>query len=730
VSLQITGTVVDQNGTPLAELMVEARGDWLLTSEVVARGNTNNDGRFALVLPGLVGQPNHPSSCRVRVVDAIGRPISDDREVPGTDGDQELGRITVRDADRTGLLVTNGTGQPRMVSEGNAMTLLIDGKEAFEQVAKDLKDAKTAVEMTQLFFQAPPKSLPDPVKEEPALVFAFDGPIEPKEPLPPGQDPVQVPRPDDTRPELLLLDAIRKRVAVRILLNKPVVGSLEGVILLAALPLGGAGLGTGLGALVGLLFGVGLPLLWIALGAALIAGGVEAVKVWKTLDKASHAEELRDYLDPAVARIPQPRGEVRVRGFEQPAPDNGVLHTKMVIVDGQRATVLGSPFEQYYFTDHVHLIDDPRRGESTAGLVHDVSLGLFGPVVADLHETFRTYWNEDQTPGNQVPSLPPDQVAPPQQTGTDGVVKAQVVRTLSAGRFSALDGISEKGILEGYLRAIGAATRYIYLENQYFVEAAIAEALITVLQAQERLELIFMLNIKPDVPLYPWRQGRLADRIREAAPDRVGFFTRWSYAAEQPRPWVAPVYLHSKVGVIDDTWASIGSANLDGLSLDHDTIASAIVFGETTAAELNVNIFGGLSGISGTFPVERIRRRLWAEHLGLHDNAGQPDPAATALTMTPTTKFLPLWRQAAKASLDHLKAATPAERPGLVLEYPEDGGPTTPRKHLAELGIPLDEKVSKIRPIEATRSFDFFSGRWTSRRREDLVGVHGSERTQ
>ena len=44
-----------------------------------------------------------------------------------------------------------------------------------------------------------------------------------------------------------------------------------------------------------------------------------------------------------LADIPQPRGDIIVRGFEQPAPDNGVLHTKMVIADGQRATVLGSP---------------------------------------------------------------------------------------------------------------------------------------------------------------------------------------------------------------------------------------------------------------------------------------------------------------------------------------------------------------------------------------------------
>ena len=108
-----------------------------------------------------------------------------------------------------------------------------------------------------------------------------------------------------------------------------------------------------------------------------------------------------------------------------------------------------------------------------------------------------------------------------------------------------------------------------------------------------------MLNIKPDVLLYPGRQARLVKQIRAAAPDQVGIFTRWSYDPAHPRPWVAPIYLHSKLAVIDDTWATIGSANLDGLSLDHNVVLSPLAFGETTAAELNVTILEGTPGASG-----------------------------------------------------------------------------------------------------------------------------------
>jgi phosphatidylserine/phosphatidylglycerophosphate/cardiolipin synthase-like enzyme len=722
MSLTVTGTVVDENGTGLGGLLVEARGDWLLTSEVVDSTTTRNTGDFTLVLAGMLGEPTHPSSCRVRVVDDLGRPISDDRDVPGTDGNQALGRITVRTADRTGLLVTNGKGEARMVTEGNAMTILIDGKEAFGSAAADMEAATSGLNMTQLFFGTP-EFQAQAIDEHPNLVFAFGSPaIVPLDPLPSGQTPTPVPRPQDKRPERLVLEAARRKVAVRILLNQPTVSWPEGAFWVTVLPPAAAGLGTGAVGLVGMAIGVAMPLLWIFLGLALAFYGLEAYFARKALDEGSDVKELTAYMAKGLAAIPQPRGDVIVRGFDQPAPDNGVLHTKMVIADGQRATVLGSPYSQRYFDDPRHQIDNPERGNTTSDIVHDVSIGLIGPVVGDLHETFRAYWNEDQTPGNQIPSLKPEQVAKAQTAGTDGVIKAQVVRTLSAGRFSFLDGTSEKGILESYLRAIGQAQRFIYLENQYFTDAIIADALVRVLRDKPGLELIFLLNIKPDVMLYPGRQARLVRQVRAAAPDRVGIFTRWSYDHAHPRPWVAPIYLHAKTAVIDDTWATIGSANLDGLSLDHNVVLSPLAFGETTAAELNVTVLEGTPGASGMPPAERLRRRLWSEHLGFMGADGFPNAADTRLAGT--TSWLPLWKQSATDSLTHLKNGTAAPLPGFVLEYPEDAGSlVTARKHLAALGVPLDLSAPKVRPIGVTRAFDFASGRWKQPNREDFVGA-------
>ena len=210
-------------------------------------------------------------------------------------------------------------------------------------------------------------------------------------------------------------------------LNEPVASWPEGVFWLLALPAAAAGLGTGAVWLVAMVMGAGWPCsrsssAWPSRSVPrdVLRGSGPGQRVRRPRAAGIHGERPGRH-SAASGRHHRPR-------VRTPAPDNGVLHTKMVIADGQRATVLGSPYSQRYFDDPRHQIDNPERGDTTSDIVHDVSVGLVGPVVGDLHETFRVYWNEDQPSGSQIPSLP-DQVATAQTSGPDGVVKVQVVRT-------------------------------------------------------------------------------------------------------------------------------------------------------------------------------------------------------------------------------------------------------------------------------------------------------------
>lgn len=735
--ITVTGRVVDEEGRPLTNVKVVALGNSLLTSEQVAKPVNVVNGQFTLQVESLeagaaTAAGSITPSFHVRVVDLVGRQLSSDREVFATEPNQDLNDFTVLRADAEGLLVTNRTGQAKFVSEGNAVKLLVDGLEAFGRVADEIKLAKHSIDMTQLFFSMPDKfhndnEAIDPGSQEPRekanLVFKFSpAPLIPIEALP--ENLPKQPRIGDERPERLLVDKLRNdKTIVRILMNELGLGFPEGIFWLAVFTPLAAGLGVGGVVGIGALLGIGIPFLPLVLIVTVVAFFAEYIKIKKVLEELSDVQELNRYFDAAVAD--QDVKRIIVHGFKQKAPDQGVQHCKMVIVDDNRAVILGSPFSQRYFDSLVHRIDDARRGGNTSDMVHDLSMAVVGPAARHLSETFRLYWNEDLPEQQKLPF--PENLEPNTQTsGEDAIAKVQVVRTLSGKRFDVLKKESEKGILEGYLRAFAAAKHYIYLENQYFTDSVITDALVAALKANSKLQVIMVVPIKPDLPTYPRRQAKRIEQLREAGGDRVGVFTRWTYDGKRPnnaRPWVAPVYIHAKGSVVDDSWATIGSANLDGLSLDYNLLLSPLVFGETTACELNLNMIPPSPGAVTEF-AQLMRRRLWAEHLGIGETK-IPDHEHPDLAQGPDHKWLAeLWRPRAISALEHVKKASRDDLHGFVLEYPkEDGGCLdTPRKHLETLGVKLKPiNAAVVRPITGSRKFHFSTGKWDKMpEREDI----------
>jgi phosphatidylserine/phosphatidylglycerophosphate/cardiolipin synthase-like enzyme len=702
----VTGRLVDEAGNPWSGLRAEAPIEYLLKPKRFRSAVTASNGRFTLEIPILTDLPELEPSFMLRAVDSVLRPVSEDKKVLPTSDPHDVGDVVVRKADRNGLPVTQLSGAAKFVSKGNALKVLIDGEEAFGRVVEELERVQTIaqgstvqhrVDITQLYFDLPAEFKMKPSEEAPNLIFKFVPPqIVPSSPT--------VPRPGDKRPERLLFDLARgtKPVKVRVLLNKPVLGWPEAVLWMIGLPLiAGGVVGFVVGGLLGLLFGVGWALF---VPFAVLAGVLTLFLELKGLDKLQGSRgslvQAERYFKAAIAASAPAQPQIEIRGFEQPVPDHGVMHPKTVMVDGERAVVLGSPFGQRYFDDPRHTIEDPRRGGTRSPVVHDVSVAVIGPAVRHIDETFHLWWNEDaQTPTPQPATTPAAQTG-----GEDGVAEVQIVRTLSGQRFKSLAGRSEKGILEAYLRAFAAAKRFIFLETQYYTDRVINDALVEVL-ANTSVQVILMIPIEPDLPFYTSRQASLVAELRKAGGARVGVFTRWSYDPQAPRPWVAPVYLHTKSGVVDDSWATIGSANLDGLSLDYNLLLSPLVVGEMTASELNVLIFNG--GDHPASPVvDLLRRRLWGEHLGLAPN--DPDLGLDPLT---------LWNRQADAALLHVQQARQQPLPGFVLKYPaQDGGDLkTPRKHLKA----LDVDVKKVRPIGKLRGFNFGTQQWDNKETEE-----------
>jgi phosphatidylserine/phosphatidylglycerophosphate/cardiolipin synthase-like enzyme len=278
----------------------------------------------------------------------------------------------------------------------------------------------------------------------------------------------------------------------------------------------------------------------------------------KLLDKADTADEVRAFFK---------NTGVVASSFES----TQLLHIKLAVIDGTSAFVIGSTVNQSYFADGRHLIRDPRHGKKE--LIHDVSLRVKGPAVRHVDETFTTLWNV----GPIAPAISPSPM--PGAVTSGGSV--QMLRTLPGEVFAkdppnAADPahipFGETGVLEAYQRAIMKAEEYVYIEDQYLVSQDIADAIALRMKEKPDLEVILVLNVKPDIAGYHRKQAALLKQLRDALPanqkQRLGIFTIWSTDDAQPKFEIAHIYMHAKVAVIDDKWATVGTANLDGASLN------------------------------------------------------------------------------------------------------------------------------------------------------------------
>ena len=645
---------------------------------------------------------------------APGYVLTDDRRAGIEDHSQEAehdyGMFVIHEADAKGLRSTLGTGQALRYSEGNQVTTLMD-IDAFSYASAMMRFARQEVLVSQLFFGTPGKKDEDDTTpgEKPNLIFDFDHGTDPLDLRIPFPRPV---RTADSRPERELVATSLRGVDVRVLLHSFTVP-------------------------IFLRIAVG-----VLLFPYLIFKGL--CKPWTVLgDDLTDTDEVRRYFE--NANVP----DLKVLAFEQPVLSAGVLHAKLMMMDRERMLSIGSPFGQSYVDRQDHAIDAWIRGGATGFPKHDAGFAMTGPAKVDFLETMRLFWNDAADPANQLPAQMRPPVTPviPESVPTaldrppDGECAVQLVRTLSCDQFEGSPK-GEKGILEAYLRAIASAKEFIYLETQYFTNDAIGDALVNAMLSEPQLKVIVLLNIEPDVPTYPFKQRRMITRIRRAigqtptGPQRFGVFTRWTHESVDerieatprqtwdPRPRLLPVYVHAKVGIIDNTWATVGSANLDGLSLD-SSLPSDILNGlfhrsEQRAIEVNSVFFDTKAPPDNV--VDILRRKLWAEHLGFLSNVGTPDIAAEPLKVAnkPAEGWLTLWSDRARAMLQHL-INTPTQSSkgkGRVLPWPDDNSThKTPRDHMDALGVTPD-RIYRVVPLKSTAAFKFKPGTWDQEKKK------------
>ncbi len=380
------------------------------------------------------------------------------------------------------------------------------------------------------------------------------------------------------------------------------------------------------------------------------------------------AAPLRVYLAAAGTE----RHRVRVRGVSR-FPQ--LLHAKMVIVDEEEAFLVGSPFANGYWDDTRHAPVDKRRPDRELGgrPVHDVSTRLTGAPAESLGEIFAEMWNdaENVSDGDHERLA----VSSPRNRGDDDAA-TRIVRTVPG------DGPME--ILPALLDGISRAWTLIYIEHQYLSARLVVDALVRALEHHRALEIIIVLNQNPDVTAYRgWQNARLREAGLLDHP-RVGLFALWTSAIEpaSARRQLNQLFVHSKVVSIDDRWATVGSANLDGVSLhsyghDFTGVLGRRIFRDVRNFDVNAVIDSRHGGAQVAERVRALRARLWQEHLGASFHAAGSRPNGG---------WLPLWRSIAARNVEALSRSQPAtflDR-SFVLPYSTR---STPRAQLADAGV-------------------------------------------
>jgi cardiolipin synthase len=281
----------------------------------------------------------------------------------------------------------------------------------------------------------------------------------------------------------------------------------------------------------------------LALHKVLVAAAKRGVQVNVTVDGFGSpelsSEFIRTLADAGVhlhVFDPPPRLSRRLQPFRR-------LHCKIVVVDGERGFIGGLNFSADHLADY-----GPQAKQ-------DYAVEAEGPIVASLRRHacgIMASAEQGSTPKKcrQAALASAEAVAPPLS-----VAGAQAQFVARDNQFHRTD------IERHYRRALQRAQHDVIIANAYFFPGY---RLMKSLQraAKRGVKVQLILQGQPDIPWAAFAARMLYDRLLKAGVVIHEY-------CERP--------MHGKVAVVDDDWATVGSSNLDPLSLSLNLEANLVI---------------------------------------------------------------------------------------------------------------------------------------------------------
>lgn len=245
------------------------------------------------------------------------------------------------------------------------------------------------------------------------------------------------------------------------------------------------------------------------------------------------------------------------------------LHRKLAVVDGR----IG-------FCGGINIIDhgDARRNAPPR---LDYAVSVEGPLIADMYAAARTLWMRTAWTQLRRRWLP---LAKP--------VLALEPRGDQRAAFLVRDNVRHRhDIEEAYLRAIARAHREVVIANAYFLPGrrfrnALCEA------ARRGVRVTLLLQGRVEYILVHYASRALYRELLDAGVE-IHEYTR--------------SFLHAKVAVVDDSWATVGSSNFDPVSLLLAREANVVVRDRTFVRELHGSLMDAIKA-----GAKQVQRERWA----------------------------------------------------------------------------------------------------------------------
>lgn len=284
-------------------------------------------------------------------------------------------------------------------------------------------------------------------------------------------------------------------------------------------------------------------------------------------------------------------------------------HQKFITIDDDIAYVMGMNSSQGDWDANEHDLFDPRRMYYDSDIEdreavyymdeiaeleprRDYGVRIEGPIVHEVREVFADRWDlarlDESVYSENTTSF--------SNSSSSGISSSGVLSQLQLTQPAPLQ---EASLLDGHIQAIKQATKFILIEDQYFRAPILNEVILAQMRQEPDLLLIVVtMDVSTLDPALKYTYLSQEQFFSEF-PDRYLQLTMKSTALvwdigtfwDEALFYQEPIFIHSKLRIIDDVYLSAGSGNMNNRGYKYEGEMNLAVWDSTWVKNQRARVF-------------------------------------------------------------------------------------------------------------------------------------------